>query len=238
MTTFVAEFSSPLGWVRANAAPRPTPGPRPAFSVPASEIPAALGSSARVGGEAERAYIPASPPGVIGAAVIRAARHSAGLPRRRLAQTLSVSHGTALAWEDGTTPLFCVPYDQLRTLANALTDAGAQVGWELDELLIASQCDLLVTGMLCGFEDYAEVPPVEGDSTEAWAARGLLRWALTGMVPMRYRLYASSNPLMARSDVEQFAALAQELQMGLIGSGLKGFGHTLAELFKDVDKVI
>ena len=178
MTTFVAEFTRPLGIVRTNAIPRPTPGPWPASSALARETPTALGSSALVSGEAGQVYVPASPPGVIGAAVTRAARCSAGLPRRRLAQMVGVSHRAALPWEDGTTPLFCLPYHQLRALADALTDAGARVGWELDELLIASQCDLLVTGMLHGSEDYAEVPPVEGDSAEAWAARGLLRWAL------------------------------------------------------------
>ncbi len=159
MTTFVAEFTSPLGIVGTNAGRRPDPQPRPAFSIPMNVTPTMMGSSTRIGGRAGRAYMPVSPPGVIGAAVIRAARHSACLPRRRLAQMLSVSHGTVGAWEDGTTPLFCVRYGQLRALADALTDAGGRVGWELDELLIASQCDLLMTGMLHGFEDYAEVPP-------------------------------------------------------------------------------
>jgi hypothetical protein len=199
--------------------------------------PTSMGSSTRIGGQAGREYMPASPPGVIGAAVISAARHSAGLPRRRLAQMLSVSHRNACAWEDGTTPLFCVPYGQLRALADALTDAGARVGWELDELLIASQCDLLVTGMLHGFEDYAEVPPVEGDSVEAWAARGLLRWALTGTLPARYRPHASSTPLLAAFDVNRFATVAQNLQAGSMGSELTGFGQALAGLITPVTHV-
>ena len=46
---------------------------------------------------------------------------------------------------------------------------------ELGELLLASRCDLLLTGMLHGFEDYAEVPPIEEDGTEAETARELLR---------------------------------------------------------------
>ena len=174
--------------------------------------------------------IPASRPGVIGAAVIRAARNSAGLPRRRLAQMLSVSHGTALGWENGTTPLFCVPYGQLRTLADALTDAGARVGWELDELLIASQCDLLVTGILHGFEDYAEVPLVEGSSAEAWAARGMLRWALTGIVPMRYRLYAPSGTLLAQPVVKAVLGVARDLHAGAHGFDLVRYGTALMAL--------
>ena len=54
------------------------------------------------------------------------------------------------------------------------------MGQELGELLLASRCDLLLTGMLHGFEDYAEVPPIDEDGTEAETARELLRWALAG----------------------------------------------------------
>ena len=115
---------------------------------------------------------------MIGAAVIQAARRSAHLTRPSLARLLNVSAATVRSWENGTIPLFSVPYGQLQQLADALKRAGAQVGHELGELLLASQCDLLLTGMLHGFEDYAEVPPIEEDSTEAEAARELLRWAL------------------------------------------------------------
>jgi len=40
----------------------------------------------------------------------------------------------------------------------------------------AADCDLLVTAMLCEFEDYAEVPPIDEDTPDGAAARELLRW--------------------------------------------------------------
>lgn len=84
--------------------------------------------------------------------------------------------------------------------------------------------------MLRGFEDHAEVPPVEGDSVEAWAARGLLRWALTGAVPMRYRPYASSNPLLAESVAKLFMAVVRDLRAGSHGLDLVGYGTALIAL--------
>jgi hypothetical protein len=123
--------------------------------------------------------------------------------------------------------LFCIPPGRLRRRAAA---AGAQVGQDLGELLLASQCDLLITGMLCGFEDYGEVPPIDEDGPEAGAARALLRWALTGSVPEPYRPYARAVPLVSRPDVERFAALAQGLKAGDGGSGLVSFGTALVAL--------
>ena len=114
--------------------------------------------------------IPASPPGVIGGAVLRAGRRSAGLSERNLARLLRVSPGSVRAWEDGVCALFCLRYDRLCQLADTLSRAGAQVGRDVRELLLASQCDLLIAGILRGFEDYAEVPPVEED-VEGAAAR-------------------------------------------------------------------
>ena len=59
---------------------------------------------------------PVSPPGVIGAAVVQAARRSAHLTRRRLARQLNVRVATVRSWENGTIPLFSVPYGQLQQL--------------------------------------------------------------------------------------------------------------------------
>ena len=105
-----------------------------------------------------------------------------------------MSVDTVRSWENGTIPLFAVPYGQLQQLVQALDRAGAQVGTELGDLLLASRCDLLLTGMLHGFEDYAEVPPIEENGAEAESARSLLRWALAGQVPDRYRQHASPRP--------------------------------------------
>ena len=68
------------------------------------------------------------------------------------------------------------------------------------QLMLASQCDLLIVGMLRGFEDYAEVPPVDEDSAEGEAARDLLRWALVGVPPGRYETFAPARPLLATHD--------------------------------------
>jgi hypothetical protein len=65
-------------------------------------------------------FLAATPPGVIGGAVIQAARKSARISRRKLARMLAVSPGAVRRWEDGTCPLFCVPYDGLFRLAAAL----------------------------------------------------------------------------------------------------------------------
>ena len=175
-------------------------------------------------------YCPASPPGVIGGAIIRAARRSAHLTLRRLAGSLGVERATVRGWENGTSPLFCLPHGQLRQLAAALRDAGAQVGQDLGELLLASQCDLLITGMLRGFEDYAEVPPIDEESPEADAARALLSWALTGTVPERFRSYVRATPLISRPDAGRFAALARDLKAGDGGLDLISFGVALVAL--------
>jgi transcriptional regulator with XRE-family HTH domain len=193
-------------------------------------IAALMGPASRIDKREDSERFPVSPPGVIGAAIIKAARRSAGLTRRRLARMLEVRPAVVRAWENGTTPLFCVDYSQIRHLANALSRAGAQAGTETAELVLASQCDLLVTGMLHGVEDYAEVPPVDEGGTAGQAARDLLRWALTGQVPGPYRQYASSCPLLAKPDATFFAYLARELQAGSHGYDLAGYGAALVDL--------
>lgn len=47
-----------------------------------------------------------------------------------------------------------MPYTQIKQLAAALSQTGTQASIRT-ELLIASQCDLLITYMLDGTEDYA-----------------------------------------------------------------------------------
>jgi transcriptional regulator with XRE-family HTH domain len=180
--------------------------------------------------EAGAIAFPLSPPGVIGGAVIRAGRRSAGLRRQDLARMLAVSLRTVHIWENGTRPLFSVRYDRLCQIADALRKAGARVGQEVSELVLASQCDLLITGILHGFEDYAEVPPIEDPQGEA--SRSLLRWALTGTAPDRYRAYRPTGPLLARPDVILFAVAARNLQAGLHGSDLASYGTALVALTK------
>jgi DNA-binding transcriptional regulator YiaG len=171
-----------------------------------------------------------SPAGAIGAAVVQATRRSAHLTRLRLARQLNVSVATVRSWENGTIPLFAVPYGQLERLAQALDRAGAQVEIELGDLLLASRCDLLLTGMLHGFEDYAEVPAIEENSAEAENARSLLRWALAGQVPGRYRQHASPRRLLDKKHIDLIAAIAHDLQAESQGADLVGFGGALVAL--------
>jgi transcriptional regulator with XRE-family HTH domain len=174
------------------------------------------------------AFSPASPPGVIGGAVIKAARCSAGLNLRQLARKMRVSRAAMRSWEAGSCPLFCMSYDQLRRLAAALDQPARRC--DLDELLLASQCDLLVTGMLQGFEDYAEVPPIDEPGPEGERAQSLLRWALIGDVPDRYCPPGAAHPLLVKQDVLAFEALAQDLKRGSQGDQISSYGAALAAL--------
>jgi transcriptional regulator with XRE-family HTH domain len=155
---------------------------------------------------------PALRPGVIGAAVIRAARRSAPMSRRRLAQAAAVSPATVRGWENGTCPLYCVGYQQLRQLAGALGDEGARTEANIAELALASQCDLLIAGMLSGFEDYSEVPPIEEPGRRGDLARDFLRWALAGTIPDRFPSVADRGPLLAPADAAAITFLARDLQ--------------------------
>lgn len=179
--------------------------------------------------EAGEITLTASAPGVIGGAIIRAARRSADLSRHDLARMLAVDPGTVRDWENGTRPLFCMPYHQLCQLSGKVHQSGARVGGNKDELILASQCDLLITGILRGFEDYAEVPPIE-DDVAGEAARGLLRWALTGDVPDRYRQYAPTGRLLTGPSVSLFADFAWDLQAGSHGDHLASYGTALIAL--------
>ena len=178
-------------------------------------------------------FVPASPPGAIGGAVIKASRRSSGLSRRQLTREMTVSTAAVRSWENGTYPLFCMSYDQLRRLAAALNQGHAGAMCDLGDLILASQCDLLVTGMLRGFEDYAEIPPIDEPTDESEHARDLLRWALTGIVPGKYRPRGAANPLLARQDFFALTAIARDLNSGSRGSQLSSYGAAFASLIGD-----
>ena len=175
-------------------------------------------------------FLPVSAPGVIGGAIIRAGRKSARMSRRNLASILTVSPGRVRSWEDGICPLFCPPYGRLRGLAAAFEQAGAKLRCGVADLVLASQCDLLITGMQHGFEDYAEVPPLDEGSGEGEAARDLLRWALVGNVPERYRPFAPARPLLAAQDLTAFRSVAQQLSTGSRGQQLASYGRALTAI--------
>ena len=173
---------------------------------------------------------PVTPPGVIGAAVMKAARRSARLTRRRLARAERVSPATVHEWENGTLPLYCVGYRDLRQLAKTLASAGAIVGADVAELMAAGQCDLLLTGMLHGFEDYAEVPPIEEPGPRGDRTREFVRWALTGIVPDRFLGFADRRPLLAPADAAAIRSVAYDLHAGTVGPELATFGAALLAL--------
>jgi transcriptional regulator with XRE-family HTH domain len=166
--------------------------------------------------------------GPIGGAVIAAARRSAGLTRRALARRVAVTAVAVRSWETGALPLYRVSYDQLGRLAAALSCAPVRL--DVAGLVLVSQCDLLIAGMLSGFEDYAEVPPLDGDQHASQAARALLRWALAGDVPEPYRPHARPGPLLRHREATALTALARSLAAGTSGPELSSYGAALLAL--------
>jgi hypothetical protein len=104
------------------------------------------------------------------------------------------------------------------------------MGQNISDLLLASQCDSLITGMLNGSEDYAEVPPIDEDGPDAEMARDLLRWALTGAVPIAYIPYVQTEALLSTSVADRITTIAQELKAGLRGRNLVTYGTALYAL--------
>ena len=184
--------------------------------------PPAVGAVPRV--------LPPPRPGVIGAAALKAARRSARMTRRHLARVAGVSLATVRAWENGTCPLYCVDYQQLRQLADIFAARSTCVGADVAELALASQCDLLIAGMLDGFEDYAEVPPIEEPSQHGDLAREFVRWALAGIIPDRLLGFADRGPLLAPADAAAITFVARDLQAGVAGPELAAFGTALLTL--------
>lgn len=174
--------------------------------------------------------LPVSRPGLIGATFLKVARRSARMTRRRLARAAGVSLATVRAWENGACPLYCVGYQQLRQLADAFAAGGARTGGDIAELALASQCDLLIAGMLGRFEDYAEVPPIEEPGQHGDLAREFLRWALTGIPPNQFRSLAGPGLLLAPADAAAITNLARHLSAGTDGPELAVFGAALLAL--------
>ena len=149
------------------------------------------------------------------------------MTRRRLARVAAVSPATVRGWENGTCPLYCVDYQQLHQLADAFAAGGTR--GDVAELALVSQCDLLIAGMLGGFEDYAEVPPIEEPGQRGDLARELLRWALAGIIPDRFLSVADRGPLLAPADAAAITCRARP-QAGAAGPELAVFGAALLAL--------
>jgi len=171
-----------------------------------------------------------SPPGVIGGAVVCSARRSVRIARHRFARAIGTDHATIRDVELGEIPLFCVPCDLLRQIAGVLARPGSALTGGVGELVTAGDCDLLLTAMLCEFEDYAEVPPIDQATPDGVVARELLRWALAGAVPDRYRPVVLPGCLLAARERHQIAAIARDLSASGHGPELAEFGLALALL--------
>ena len=171
-----------------------------------------------------------SPPGIIGGTVIRCARRSAGIGRHDFALTAGVDHRTMRDVEVGEIPLYCVPYAFLEHVAGALTDSLSSLAGGISELVTAADCDLLVTALLCEFEDFAEVPPIDQDTADGARARELLAWALRGVIPDRYQPAAAPGCLLTGLERLQIAAIARDLDAGAYGAELAEFGNALTVL--------
>jgi hypothetical protein len=153
----------------------------------------------------------ALPSGVIAGAVFASACRSAGLAASEAARRAGAYPGAASAWAQGTVPLCVVEPAILRRLSTGLLEAGATPKLVAD-LPVASDCDMLVFGVVHGFDDFlAEVPPVDDPGT-GQAARELLTWALHGKVPGRYAPYAAvGRPLVDAQTHYRFALGAHAL---------------------------
>jgi transcriptional regulator with XRE-family HTH domain len=152
-------------------------------------------------------------PGVIGSAVVAAARCSAGLTRSGLARSLGFRPATVRGWENGEVPLYGVPYTELRRLAQALGRTDAPPGAVLNYLLKAAQWDLLVSEMLAGLADYAELPPIGSDTAQGVVTRDLLAWGFHGIVPDCYREFARPGFLYGACDRLRIAGMLDELRL-------------------------
>jgi len=132
-------------------------------------------------------------PGIVAAAVLRAACSSARMSEAFIARASGVSKDTIQSWADGTCRLASVAVSQLERLEGALLTAGAEPALVAD-LSPAAWCDLVLDAIAAGEDTRLLLAdPVAGTS----AFRELLAWAVTGRVPVRYRRYSPSGPLLA-----------------------------------------
>ena len=136
-----------------------------------------------------------SRPGIVAAAVLRAACSSARMSEAFIARASGVSKDTIRSWADGTCALASVAVWQLERLEAALLTAGAEPALVAD-LGPAAWCDLVLEAIAAGEDTRLLLAdPVAGTS----AFRELLAWAVAGRVPARYRRYSPSGPLLADS---------------------------------------
>jgi hypothetical protein len=176
-------------------------------------------------------------PDVIGSAVVATARRAAGLTRPELARSLSVKPATVRGCENSEVPPYCVPYAELRRLVLALTTVGSEPGEVLNCLLIAGQFDLLVSEMLAGSADYAELPSIGTGTACGVVGRNLPAWAFGGIAPDRYRQFTRPGCLYGRADRRRIILMLDELRLGTNGE-LAGYATALLALMRPNGRLV
>ena len=149
-------------------------------------------------------------PGIVAAAVLRAACASARTSEAFIAREASVSADTLQSWADGTRALATVPVPQLERLEGALLTAGAEPALVAD-LYAACWCDLVLAAIAAG-EDTALL--LADPLARTAAFRELLAWAAAGQVPARYSRHAPAGRLIADPAAARRAAEALNLAPG------------------------
>ena len=131
-----------------------------------------------------RARAGESRPGIVAAAVLRAACLSARMSEAFIARASGVSADTIRSWADGSCALASVPVPQLERLEGALLTAGAEPSLVAD-LSAAAWCDLVLAAITAG-EDITVLLADPAASSDTFTE--LLGWAVADRVPARYRL--------------------------------------------------
>jgi transcriptional regulator with XRE-family HTH domain len=137
-----------------------------------------------------RDLYPDQPPAAsVAGVVLQAARRSAGLSLRELAEALHLAEQTVRAWENGTEPLASAPIGQLDTLIATLRAAGADPELVAD-IDAAAWCDVVLIAT-ASQEDTGCLLADPLASTRNFTE--LLDWATAGNVPDRYSPYTSGT---------------------------------------------
>lgn len=134
-----------------------------------------------------------SPPGIVAAAVLRAACSSARMSEAFIARASGVSVNAIRSWADGSWALASVPVPHLERLEEALLAAGAEPALVAD-LCAACWCDLALAAIAAGEDATVLLADLIARTGVFWE---LLAWAAVGQVPARYSRHVPNRRLVA-----------------------------------------
>jgi hypothetical protein len=144
---------------------------------------------------------------VLSAAVLVATRTGYRESQADFADRAGVSLDVVRDAENGTQPVWALPYGEYVALADAVSVLNPRLrGW----FETAAACDLLLTCVIDGDQVLAADVLVEPGSR--YLAKKLLRWAITGTLPTRSWAH---RPLLGEAQV----ALLRERAAALAASG-------------------